>query len=214
MTTRVAVLASGSGSNLQALLDDPANGAAYEVAVLVTNRAKAGALERAASVSVPTEVLSHRGHASREAYDEALVAALEPYQVDWVVLAGFMRILTPAFLDAFPSRVLNIHPALLPAFPGLDGPAQALEHGVRVAGCTVHFVDSGTDTGPIVAQAAVPVLPSDTVATLKARILRQEHQLLPRVVRWAAEGRVTLEGREVRVRLPEGESTHLWSPQP
>lgn len=212
MTGRVAVLASGSGTNLQALLDDTST--VYEVVVVLTNRPQAGALDRAAAADVSTEVLPHRGFPSRDAYDAALVAALEPYRVDWVVLAGFMRILTPTFLDAYPGRVLNIHPALLPAFPGLDGAAQALEYGVRVAGCTVHLVDAGTDTGPIVAQAAVPVLPGDTLDTLKARILRQEHQLLPQVVRWAAEGRVELAGRRVHVHLPEGESTLLWSEQP
>jgi phosphoribosylglycinamide formyltransferase-1 len=144
--------------------------------------------------------LSHKDFATREDFDRALRDALLARGVELVVLAGFMRVLTPVFLDAFPDRVINVHPALLPAFPGVDAQAQALAHGVKVTGCTVHLVDAGVDTGPILAQAAVPVRDDDTVETLRARILAEEHRLLPAAVRDVAAGRVTREGRRARVR--------------
>jgi len=153
-------------------------------------------------------VLSHRDFATREAFDEAIVRALRDHGVEWVVLAGFMRLVTPVLLDAFPDRVINIHPALLPAFPGVHAQAQALAYGVRVTGCTVHFVDAGTDTGPIIAQEAVAVRDDDTVETLTERLLVAEHRLLPAVLQWIAEGRLTLSPRDgadrrcARVRMP------------
>jgi phosphoribosylglycinamide formyltransferase-1 len=197
---RLGVLLSGSGTNLQALLDAIAAGRLQaEVAVVLSNIADAYGLERARSAGVPTVVLSHRELPSREAYDARVAAILGEHGVAVVVLAGFMRLVTRVLLDAFPDRVLNIHPALLPAFPGLHAERQALAHGVTVTGVTVHFVDEHTDHGPILAQAAVPVLPGDDAATLHARIQRQEHRLYPLAIQLLAEGRVRVSGRHVLV---------------
>lgn len=180
---RLGVLASGSGSNLQALLDACAAGALQaQVAVVICNVAGARCLERARDAGVPAVLLPHQG-LKREEYDTKLVAVLQAHGVELVCLAGFMRIITAVLLRAFPDRVLNIHPALLPSFPGMHGARQALQAGVRVAGCTVHFVDEGTDTGPILVQAAVPVLPDDTEESLQARIHAQEHKAYVRAVR-------------------------------
>ena len=197
---RLGVLVSGSGSNLQALLDACAQ-ADYpaEVACVVSNVPTAFALERARKAGVPTVVLEHKAFASRADFVRALGEELRKAGVEWVCLAGFMRLLGPDFLAGFPGRVLNIHPALLPAFPGLHAPRQALERGVKIAGCTVHFVDAGTDTGPIIAQAAVPVLPGDDEASLSARILVEEHRLYPLAVRLAVTGKVTIVGMRTRV---------------
>ena len=200
----MGVLISGSGTNLQALLDATAGDHAARIAVVVSNRPDAPGLERARKADVPVVVLGAKGHDSRESYDAALVDVLRSHDVAWVCLAGFMRLVTPVFLDAFPWRVLNIHPSLLPSFPGLHAQEQALAHGVSLTGATVHLVDTGTDTGPIVAQAAVPVLPDDTADTLKARILRQEHRLYPMALGWAAEGRVRVVGHRVELDLPHG----------
>ncbi len=196
----MGVLISGSGSNLQALLDasaDPTYPA--EIAVVLSNRADAYGLHRARAAGVPAEVWPHRDAPSRAAYDARLVERLRAHDVEWVCLAGFMRLVTPTLLGAFPWRVLNIHPGLLPAFPGLHAQAQALAAGVKIAGCTVHLVDSGADTGPIVAQAAVPVLPDDDEAALSARILAQEHRLYPEALRAAVEGRIKLVDGRVQV---------------
>lgn len=192
---RLGVLVSGSGSNLQALLDAfAAPDAPAEVALVVSNVPTAFALERARKAGVRTAVLEHKTFGSRQAFDAELVRVLKDAGVEWVCLAGFMRLLSPDFLGAFPGRVLNIHPSLLPAFPGLHAPRQALEKGVKLAGCTVHFVDAGTDTGPIIGQAAVPVLPGDDEGALAGRILTEEHRLYPLVVRLAVTGQVRLEG--------------------
>lgn len=197
---RAAVLASGNGSNLQALIDAcAASGFPAKIAVVASNVPGAFALERARKAALPTVVLDHRPFPSREDYDRALVAALQAHDVELVCLAGFMRLLTGVFLGAFPSRVINIHPALLPAFPGMHGVRQALASGVRISGCTVHVVDEGTDTGPIIAQAAVPVLPSDDERTLAERIHREEHALYPAVLRLWGEGKVRVVGRQVQV---------------
>jgi phosphoribosylglycinamide formyltransferase 1 len=198
----VAVLASGSGTNLQALLEAGARGelGPARIVVVGANVPGCGAIARARRSGVPTFVLDHKAFDSRADFDRALVATLKEHQVHLVVLAGFMRLLTPEFLRAFPHRVVNIHPALLPAFPGVHAQKQAFEHGVKVAGCTVHFVDEGTDSGPIIAQAPVPVLEDDDEHALRLRILTEEHRLLPAVVRAVAEGRVEIEGRRVRVR--------------
>ena len=212
-STRVGVLISGSGTNLQALLDACAEpDFPGQIAVVISNRRDAGGLERARSADVPAEWHTHRGHADRSAYDAVLVDALRAHDVEWVCLAGFMRLLTPTLLDAFPQRVLNVHPSLLPAFPGMHGARQALEAGVRVAGCSVHLVDHGTDTGPIVAQGAVPVLPDDDEPTLQRRIQRMEHRLYPRVLRWACEGRIEVEDGRARVR--GADDAHLLDPSP
>lgn len=188
---KLGVLVSGRGSNLQAILDAVSAGRLdADVRIVVSNRADAGALERAQRAGVPTGVISHRDFEDRAAFDAALVSALKAAGVSVVVLAGFMRVLTPTFLDAFPWRVINVHPAILPAFPGVDAQKQALDCGVKIAGCSVHFVDAGTDTGPIIAQAAVPVLDDDTQDALAHRILEMEHRVLVEVLRWVAEGRV------------------------
>jgi phosphoribosylglycinamide formyltransferase-1 len=198
---KTAVLASGGGTNLQSLIDHWLEGslAPAELSVVGVNVPGCQALARAERAGLPTFVLSHKTFASREAFDRALAAELQGRGVELVVLAGFMRVLTPAFLDAFPNRVVNIHPALLPAFPGTHAQKQALDYGVKLSGCTVHFVDAGTDTGPIIAQAAVPVLPDDDEDSLRQRILAEEHRLLPAVVSAVAAGRVTVDGRRVRV---------------
>jgi phosphoribosylglycinamide formyltransferase 1 len=196
---RTAVLASGSGTNLQALIDAVAAGHPAQLVVVASDKRDAFALERAREANIPAVHVGKRKDESREAYDQRLVDLLRAHHVDWVCLAGFMRLVTPTLLDAFPHRVLNIHPALLPAFPGLHAQAQAHAYGVRVTGVTVHFVDAGTDTGPIIAQTAVPVLPDDTVESLSARILLEEHRLYPTVLRWAVEGRLHLDGRHVHI---------------
>lgn len=189
--TTLGVLVSGSGTNLQAILDAVASGKlGARIGVVVSNVATAKALDRAKKAGVETAVVDHKAHPSREAFDAAVVELLREKGVDCVVLAGFMRIVTPVLLDAFPHRVVNIHPALLPAFPGVHAQRQALAYGVRVSGCTVHLVDTGTDTGPILAQATVPVLDDDTEETLRDRILEKEHTLLPEVLQWFVEDRV------------------------
>ncbi len=192
-TLELGVLVSGSGSNLQAVLDAVAAGALdARVRVVVSNRDDAFALERARRAGVPTRVVRHAEFADRAAFDASLVEVLRGAGASLVVLAGFMRVLTPTLLDAFPGAVVNIHPALLPSFPGVHGQGQALRYGVKIAGCTVHFVDAGTDTGPVIAQAAVPVLDDDDEAALTARILAEEHALLVDVLRWIAAGQVEL----------------------
>lgn len=205
---RLGVLASGGGTNLQAILDACAAGRiSAEVAVVVSNVPGAGALARARAAGVPAEVVPSKGAADREAYDGRLVEALRAHRVDLVCLAGYMRIVTPAFLRAFgptPSsrgcpRVVNVHPGLLPGFPGLHAQRQCVEYGARFAGCTVHFVDEGTDTGPVIVQAVVPVLPGDDEEALSRRILEQEHRIYPQAIQWFAEGRLSVEGRRVIV---------------
>ncbi|HJZ86921.1 MAG TPA: phosphoribosylglycinamide formyltransferase [Polyangia bacterium] len=199
---RLGVLVSGAGTNLGAILEAQARGelGGGEVVVVVSNRPGVTALERAGAAAVATAVVDHRAFPTRALFEEQLIAALAAHGVELVVLAGFMRVLTPHFLRAYPDRVVNIHPALLPAFPGVDAQRQAWEHGVKMTGATVHFVDEGTDSGPIIAQVAVPIHDDDTVESLRARILAQEHLLYPRVLRALCEGRVSRDGRRVRVR--------------
>jgi len=195
---RLGVLASGGGSNLQAIIDRCRDGSLQaEIAVVIANNPDAGALERAQRAGIAARCVNHRDFAGREAFDAALVATLRAAGVELVVLAGFMRIITRVMLDAYPYRIINIHPALLPAFPGLHVQQQALDYGARFSGCTVHFVDGGVDTGPIIIQAVVPVLPGDTSDSLAARILEQEHLIYPRAIQLFAEGRVRVEGRTV-----------------
>ena len=197
---RLGILASGSGSNLQAILDGCARGSIpAQVAVVICNIPGAKALDRARAAGVPALLLPHRDSPSREEYDRQLVAALQRHGVELVCLAGFMRLITSVLLRAFEDRILNIHPSLLPAFPGMHAVRQALAAGVRVSGCTVHVVDEGTDSGPIVIQAAVPVLDGDTEETLAARILVQEHRCYPRAISLWAQGRVRIEGRRIRI---------------
>jgi phosphoribosylglycinamide formyltransferase-1 len=198
---KIGILASGGGTNVQALLDAGAKGdlGPGKIAVVGVNVPGAGALARATAAGVPTFVVDHRNHSVRLDFDRAVIGELRAHDVQLVVLAGFMRLVTPELLSAFPRRIINIHPALLPAFPGLHGQAQALRYGVKLAGCTVHFVDEGTDSGPIIAQSVVPVLDDDDDERLQRRILAEEHRLLPLVVRAFAEGRVVGDGRRVRV---------------
>jgi phosphoribosylglycinamide formyltransferase 1 len=204
------VLISGSGTNLQAILDRIAAGTLEaRIGVVIANRATAAGLERARAAGVPTRVLDHRAYAPREAYDAALVEALRAAQVELVVLAGFDRLVTGVLLGAFPGRVMNIHPALLPAFPGLHAQRQALEYGVRIAGATVHFVDEETDHGPIILQGAVVVAPDDTEETLARRILDVEHELYPAAIQLFAEGRLSIDGRSVRISRERPASSRL-----
>jgi phosphoribosylglycinamide formyltransferase-1 len=205
---RIAALASGGGTNLQALLDAcAARRIDGEIAVVLSNVPAAGALERARRAGVATEVVPSKGRADREAFDAEVVERLRAHRPDLVCLAGYMRLLTPVFLRAFgPTeatrgcpRVMNIHPGLLPSFPGLHAQRQCVTYGAKVAGCTVHFVDEGTDTGPVIAQAVVPVLDGDDEAALAARILEQEHRIYPRAVQWFAQRRLSLDGRRVRL---------------
>lgn len=199
---KLAVLASGRGSNLQAIIDHiEAGKLKAQICVVISNREDAFALDRARQHNIATHFVDPQHFESREAYDLALVEIAKNYQVDLVVLAGYMLVLTPAFLDAFPNRVVNIHPALLPSFPGTHAQKQALDYGVKVSGCTVHFVDSGVDTGPIIAQRAVMVCDDDVEETLAEKILEQEHKIFPEVIGWIAEGKVELHGRYVKVRL-------------
>jgi phosphoribosylglycinamide formyltransferase-1 len=200
---RVGVLASGRGSNFEALAEAAAGGRiAAGMAVLVSDRPGARALEVARARGIDAVVVDYREHPNREAHDKALIAALEQRQVGLVCLAGYMRILGGVFVRHFEGRLLNIHPSLLPAFPGLHAQRQALEHGVRVTGATVHFAEEGVDTGPIVLQAAVPVLPDDTEHTLAGRILVEEHRIYPEAVRLFAERRLRIAGRRVEIAPP------------
>jgi len=190
-TLDLGVLVSGNGTNLQAILDAVQERTLdAKIRLVLSNKADAFALERARKAGVETAVVSHRDYASREQFDAAIVEALKRAGAEWIVLAGFMRVLTPTFLDAFPRRIVNIHPALLPAFPGVNAQKQALEYGVKLSGCTVHFVDSGVDTGPIIAQRVVEVRDDDEEASLAERIHREEHTLLVEVLRLIAAGRV------------------------
>lgn len=194
----LGALVSGRGSNLQAIMEAIDGGKlAAEVSVVISDQAAAPALEKARGRGIEALFLDPAAFPDRETYDSALAAELKRRGVGLVVLAGFMRIITPAFIRAFPMRIMNIHPALLPAFPGLHVQSKALRHGVKFSGCTVHFVDEGVDTGPIIIQAAVPVLDSDTEESLAARILRQEHLIYPRAIQLFAEGRLSVEGRRV-----------------
>jgi phosphoribosylglycinamide formyltransferase 1 len=203
VTLAVGVLASGRGSNLQALLDACARPEfPARIAVVISDREQAVALERARGAGVEALWVNPKDFGDRQAFDLALVDELQRHEVGLVCHAGFMRILSPAYVRAFAGRALNVHPSLLPAFPGLHAQRQALEHGVKVAGATVHFIDEGVDTGPIVLQAAVPVERGDTEETLAARILVQEHRLYPEAVELFAQGRLRIEGRRVIV-LPE-----------
>ncbi len=197
---KIGVLVSGSGSNLQSILDACAAGRLKaRVVCVISNVADAYALERAQAAGVPALHLDHRAHSGREAYDQALVTTLREFGAELVAMAGFMRIITPVLLDAFPMAVMNIHPALLPAFPGLHAQRQALEYGVKVAGCTVHLVDPGTDTGPIIMQAAVPIVEGDTEQTLSARIQKEEHRIYPEAIGLFAAGRLSVNGRRVEI---------------
>jgi phosphoribosylglycinamide formyltransferase-1 len=205
MIKRIGVLLSGRGSNFGALAESVAAGRIpnAEIAIVVSNRESAQGIERARERGIAAQVIPSTG-LQREAYDKLVVAALQEKKVDLVCLAGYMRLLSPYFVAAFPSRILNIHPSLLPAFPGLEAQRQALEHGVKFTGCTVHFVDENLDAGPIVIQAMVPVKDCDSVETLSERVLVEEHRIYSEAVRIVLEGRYRIEGR--RVLIAHGES--------
>jgi phosphoribosylglycinamide formyltransferase 1 len=196
----LGILISGSGSNLQAIIDAiEQRKLIARIHVVISNRADAYGLIRAQQHDIPIVVVDHKEFSSREAFETALIRSLQTHQVELVILAGFMRVLTPFFIRAFPQRIMNIHPALLPAFPGTHAQRQALQYGVRIAGATVHFVDEEADHGPIITQAAVPVYPDDIEETLSARILVQEHRLYPYAIQLFAEGRLEICGRSVIV---------------
>ncbi len=208
---KIGVLISGSGTNLQALIDacaDPDFPA--EIALVISNRKNAFGLERATQAGIPSVHLSHRAYDSREAFDAAIVANLRQFDVQWVCMAGFMRIVTPVLLNAFEHRVINIHPSLLPAFPGVDAQGQAFKEGVQIAGCTVHFVVPAVDAGPIIIQAGVPVLPGDDRDSLAARILAAEHQIFPTALKWAAEGRLRVHESGLEVNIPADQERYLF----
>lgn len=191
----IVILISGRGSNMRALIE-----AGIPVSAVVSNRASAEGLALAAARGIATRVVDHRAHATREDFDQALAAEIDAFAPRLVVLAGFMRVLTPGFVGRYRERLLNIHPSLLPAFPGLDTHRRALAAGVKLHGCTVHFVTAELDHGPIVAQAAVPVRADDDEASLAARVLRQEHVIYPRAVRWFLEGRLALDNGVVHLK--------------
>ena len=195
---RIGVLLSGRGSNFEALADSVAAARIpdAEIALVISNRENAPGIEKAQARQIPAQVIPSRG-LEREAYDKLVIAALEEKKVDLVCLAGYMRLLSPAFVAAFRGRILNIHPSLLPAFPGLESQRQAIEHGAKFSGCTVHFVDENLDAGPIILQAAVPIRDDDTPETLSARVLKEEHRIYTEAVRIVLEGRYRMEGRRV-----------------
>jgi phosphoribosylglycinamide formyltransferase 1 len=213
---KLGVLISGTGTNLQAIIDAAGRGELRaEIRVVISNRAGVQGLERARRHGIPTRVIEHRRFASREDFDRALLEALGEHGVELVVCAGFMRLLSPVMLAAYPDRVMNIHPSLLPAFAGVHAQKAALEHGVLFTGCTVFFVREGVDDGPIIVQAVVPVMPGDDEHILRERIRAQEHRIFPWAIQLFGEGRLTIEGRTVRIAdFPAGdESLALVNPR-
>ncbi len=200
-TVKLGVLISGSGTNLQAIIDAILHGdLKAEIRLVISNRADAQGLERARRHGIETMVIDHRKSASREDFDRAILAALVDRSVELVALAGFMRLLSPVMLEAFPARIMNIHNSLLPSFPGIHGPKDAIEYGVKIAGCTVFFVTAGVDVGPVIVQAAVPVLPGDDEQRLAARILLQEHRIFPHAIALFQQGRLEIQGRRVIIK--------------
>ena len=203
MKKRIGVLLSGRGSNFEALADSVAAGRIpnAEIAIVLSNREAAPGLQKAIERGIPAKAIPSKG-LEREAYDKLVVAELKAAHIDLVCLAGYMRLLSPHFVSAFPNRIINIHPSLLPAFPGLESQRQAIEHGAKFSGCTVHFVDENLDAGPIILQACVPIEDDDTPDTLAERILKQEHRIYTEAVKIVLEGRYRIDGRRVRV-IPE-----------
>lgn len=197
---RIGVLASGGGTNLQSIIDGCRNNTLHaQIVTVLSNNPDAGALTRARDAGIEAQCIDHRTFENRDDFDAAVVNKLLEKRVELVVLAGFMRLIGSRFLEAFPGRIMNIHPALLPAFPGLHVQQKALDYGARFSGCTVHFVDGGVDTGPIIIQAVVPVLADDNEQTLSARILTEEHKIYPQAIQWFATGRLRIVGRNVHV---------------
>jgi phosphoribosylglycinamide formyltransferase-1 len=196
--TRLAVFVSGSGTNLQAIID--AKIWNVDIAVVLSNNPGVYALERAKKHCIPIEIVDHRNYQSREEYEREILMRLAPYNVDLIALAGFMRVLSPFFITSYKNRIINLHPALLPSFPGIHAAKQALDYGVKFTGCTVHFVDEGVDTGPIILQAAVPIYDTDTESSLLERINQEEHRIYPKAIRLFAEGKLKIKGRRVFIR--------------
>lgn len=200
---KICVLISGGGTNLQSIIDSVESGYLdLQIAVVLSNKEDAYGLTRALNHGIPTAVVKHGDFDSREKFEEKLIEVLDAYGVDLVVLAGFMRVLTPLFVNHYHHRIINIHPALLPSFPGTHAQQQAFDYGVRFTGCTTHFVDEGTDTGPIILQTVVPILPDDTADSLASRILKEEHRIYSESLRLWSQGRLSIEGRKVII-LPE-----------
>lgn len=198
---KLGVLISGNGSNLQSIIDNIENGLLKAVIqIIISNNPDAYGITRAKKHGIPFVVLKNGHFKNKQDYDTELVRILKDNGVELVIMAGFMRIITPVLLKAFPGRIMNIHPALLPSFPGLHGQKQAVDYGVKYSGCTVHFVDEGVDTGPIIIQSAVPVLDDDTEDTLSARILKEEHKIYPRAIQLFADGKLDVHGRKVRIK--------------
>lgn len=210
----IVILISGRGSNMEALIAArDAGNLPVNIAAVISNRPEAEGLETAAKASIVTHFVNHKAFASRESFDAALAECIDEFSPDLVVLAGFMRILSDGFVRHYEGRLINIHPSLLPSFPGLHTHRRALEEGVRIHGCTVHFVTPTLDHGPVVIQAAVPVLDDDTEATLAARVLRKEHRIYPQAVRWFAEDKLRLENGRVRLAADLADSAVLISPE-
>ena len=208
---RIVILISGRGSNMQALLEAKLDA---QIAAVISDNPSAPGLQFARSAGVETKLVNHRDYADRTSFDKALGDAIAAYRPDLIVLAGFMRILTEQFIERFSGRILNIHPSLLPAFSGLDTHRRALDEGVKLHGCTVHFVTPTLDHGPIVIQAAVPVLPNDDEERLAARVLQQEHVVYPQAIRWFLEGRLAIEGNHVRLSAAWRNPVPIISPLP
>lgn len=211
---RLGVLASGSGSNLQAIIDSVESGnLPCEIAVVISDKPTAFALKRAEKHGIETAVIEPKGFESRDAFDAELVRFLKRHKVDLVILAGFMRVVTKTLIDAFPVKIINIHPALLPSFPGLHVQKKAIDYGAKFSGCTVHFVDEGVDTGPIIIQAVVPINDDDNEETLSARILKEEHRIYPYAIKLFAEGRLEVKGRRVIINKQTKAEGALENPQ-
>jgi phosphoribosylglycinamide formyltransferase-1 len=205
---KLGVLISGSGSNLQSIIDNIEKGALKAaIKIVISNNPRAFGITRAQKHGLPVAVLKHEDFKTRDNFDAELIRILNGQEVDLVVLAGFMRILTPDFLKAFPQKIINIHPALLPSFPGIHGQKKAFEYGVKFSGCTVHFVDEGIDSGPIIIQSVVPVFEDDTEESLAGRILKEEHRIYPQAIQFFAAGRIKITGRKVRIK--DAEKTSL-----
>ncbi|MBI5417090.1 phosphoribosylglycinamide formyltransferase [Candidatus Poribacteria bacterium] len=197
----IAILISGSGTNLQAIIDEVENGnIPARIAIVISNNPDAYGLVRAQKHNIPTLVVEHKKFSSRESFDKEIATILKKENIDLVVLAGYMRIITPHFVDNFKNHIINIHPAILPSFPGTHAQKQAFDYGVKFTGCTVHFVDSGTDTGPIIFQAIVPVEDADTLEILSARILKEEHKIFVRAIKYFVEGKLEIKGRKVFIK--------------
>jgi len=214
MTIQLAILASGAGTNLAAIIKAIASGRLEaRVKLVLSNKTDAPALGIARQSGVPVWACDHRAYESREAFDAAMLEATRAQGVDTIALAGYMRVLSPMFVKAYEGRILNIHPAILPSFPGVSGYADAVDYGVRITGCTVHFVDENVDHGPVIIQAAVPIGPNDTAESVMARIHALEYRIYPQALQWLARNRLSVEGRRVRLRAAKFPVTEIASSQ-